>query len=232
MVANTRSPLRQTTVSSHEIPGPTQTPLSSNRVPLTSSESIPVLATTRVDAPPPNSTPFPVPTSTSPGIDDGPSLTSTPPIDQSPSASLRNAPVTRAGAEFIDAADAPSPANPTSTGGLPLVVTPTTTGGPVDTSIPDGEISSTASISPATAVPSENGGAFTDPAPNVVSSIAGTGSPNSSVGNALTIPASSDTPLGNGNFPTVTGTSTITAQITPTITTTGITSAPSSVISG
>ena len=227
VIAETTSPLRFTAVSSHELPGPTQTPLSSNGVSLPSSASILALTSTRVDAPLPTFTPLPVPTSTDHGKDEDPSLTPTPPTDQSPSASLRD------GVEFIKVTDIPNPSTPMPTGGQSQVVTATTIGGPVDSSIPNGETTGTALISSATPVPSENGG---HPVPNVASRIAGTGTPSSSVGNAPTTPTSLEPPSGTGIVPTDStvgeiGTPIISAPATPTIATTGTTSVPSSVIS-
>lgn len=78
----------------------------------------------------PASTPFPVPASASPGIDDGPSLTSTPQIDKSPISFGGDAPANSADSGFSDLPDVVSPAIPTPA---------TTVGGLVDTSIPNGE---------------------------------------------------------------------------------------------
>ena len=135
--------------------------------------------------------------------------------------------------KFIEVTDIPSPSTPIPASEQSQVVTATKIGGPVATSIPNGETTGTALISPATPVPSENGGASTHPASSVASLIAGTGPPNRSVGNGLTTPTSLGTPLVNESVPTVgeTGTTIISAPTTPTIATTGITSVPPSVIS-
>jgi hypothetical protein len=86
------------------------------------------------------STPFPVPSSTSPGIDDGPPLISSPQIGQSPPVSFGgDAPANSADSGFSDVLDVVSPAIPTPTGGQRQGITAATIGGPVDTSIPNGE---------------------------------------------------------------------------------------------
>ncbi|KAF8481551.1 hypothetical protein DFH94DRAFT_399244 [Russula ochroleuca] len=146
------------------------------------------------------------------------SSNSVPSSSSRPSVSLGgDVPVTTR-AEFTDV---PSPAISTPTERQPQTITAASIGGPVDTSIPNGE-------NPAVASPF----------------IAGTKIPSSAVGTALTVPAT-DAPLGYGGVPTVsapltsalpslgeTGTTTITGPTTTIIATTGITSVPSSVISG
>ena len=141
-----------------------------NRRPLASSGSLPAVITkpsavpvsldiivpsspvvqstlhTVVDATLPASTPFPVPANTSPGIDDGPSLTS-PQIGQSPPVSFGgDAPANSA---FSDVLDVVSPVVLAPTGGQPQGITAAMTGGLVHTSIPNGETIGPVSLTPA-----------------------------------------------------------------------------------
>jgi hypothetical protein len=107
---------------------------------------------TVVDA---TSTHFPVPASTSPGIDDGPSLTSTPQIGQSAPVSFGvDAPANSADSGFSDVLVVVSPAIPTPTGGPPQGITAATIGGLVDavpltSALPPGEIGISTITAPA-----------------------------------------------------------------------------------
>lgn len=108
---------------------------------------------TAVDATLPASTPFPVPASTSPGIDDGSSLTSTPQIDPSPVLFGGDAPGNGADSGLLDAV---SPAAPTPTGGQPPsqginASTPNIGPGSLTSALPPGEIGISTITAPAVA---------------------------------------------------------------------------------
>ena len=112
------------------------------------SPSSPVVGSTLLTAVDATFTPLPVPASTSPGINDGPSVTSTPQIGQSAPVSFGgDAPANSADSGFSDVLDAVSPAIPTPTGGQPI-------GGIVDTvpltsALPPGEIGISTITAPA-----------------------------------------------------------------------------------
>ncbi len=140
-VAGATSPSQLTAVVSDELPEPTRKPLSSKRLSLPSSASIPALTNTRVDGPPLASTPLPVSVNTSPGrIDDSSSPTSSLPIGLTPPVSFGgDTPANGADSGFSDVPDVVGPVIQTLTGGQSQTIPVATIGGFVDNPIPNGE---------------------------------------------------------------------------------------------
>lgn len=103
---------------------------------------------TVIDAKQPAPTPFPVPASTSPGIDNGPSLTSAPQIGQRPPVSSGgDASANSADSGFSDVLDVVSAAIPTPSG-KQQGITASTIGGLVNMSIPNGPVPLTSALPP------------------------------------------------------------------------------------